>query len=123
MLAGLMSRCSSLWVCTSRSPLSRCMNTWRTSRSDTWSCRIWICCCSVRPAFLEEAFHAVTERGQVLGGAGAHDIAFGPQDQRRGQIFLDCDRPAAVVERPVDDRKPAAADLAIDAVVQQLVAG
>ena len=44
-----MSRCSSLCVCTSRKPFSRCMNTCRTKRSDIWSCRIWICCCSVRP--------------------------------------------------------------------------
>ena len=76
-----------------------------------------------RPAFLEEALHAVPERGEVLRGAGAHNVAFGAQHQRRGQIFLDRDRPAAVIERPIDDREPAAADLAINAVVQQLIPG
>ena len=75
-----------------------------------------------RAAFLEEALHAVAERRQVLGRARAHDVAFGAQHQRRRQVFLDRDRPAVLVERAIDDRKAAAADLPVDPVVQQLVA-
>ena len=72
---------------------------------------------------LEETLHPVTERGKVLRRARAYDVAFGPQHQRRGQIFLDRHRAAAVVEGAIDDRKPAAADLAIDPVIEQLITG
>jgi len=75
-----------------------------------------------RPAFLEEALHAVAERRQVLGRGRAHDVALGAQNQRRRQVFLDRDRLARVVEGPIDDREAAAADLPVDPVVQQLVA-
>src|SRR6185437_14816224 len=36
--------------------------------------------------------------------------------------FLDRNRLAGLVERPIDDREPAAADLPIDAVVEERVA-
>ena len=75
-----------------------------------------------RAAFLEKALHAVAERREVLGRARAHDVALGAQHQRRRQVFLDRDRRARLVERAVDDRKAAAADLPVDPVVQQLVA-
>ena len=75
-----------------------------------------------RAAFLEEALHAVAERRQVLGRRGAHDVALGAQHQRGRQVLLDRDRRAGLVERAVDDRKAAAADLPVDPVVQQLVA-
>ena len=75
-----------------------------------------------RAAFLEEALHPVAERREVLGRARAHDVALGAQHQRRRQVFLDRDRRAGLVERAVDDRKAAAADLPVDPVVQQLVA-
>ena len=72
-----------------------------------------------RAAFLEEALHPVAERREVLGRARADDVALGAQHQRRRQVLLDGDRTAGLVERAIDDRKAAAADLAIDPVVQQ----
>ena len=75
-----------------------------------------------RAAFLEEALHPVPERREVLGRTRAHDVALGAQHQRRRQVFLDGDRRAGLVERAIDDRKAAAADLPVDPVVQQLVA-
>ena len=76
-----------------------------------------------RTPFFEEALHAISERREILGGARSHDVAFGPQHQRRWQVLLDRDRSAAIVEGAIDDREPTAADLTIDAVVQELVAG
>ena len=148
-----MSRCSSLCVCTSRRPFSRCMNTCRTRRSDIWSCLhldlllqrapalvahhhvdglvgaeeiqhaddVGMVDLGERAAFLEKALHPVAERGEVLDRARAHDVALGAQHQRRRQVFLDRDRGAGLVERAIDDRKAAAADLPVDPVVQQLV--
>ena len=74
-----------------------------------------------RAAFLEEALHAVPERRHVLGRRRAHDVAVGAQHERRRQVFLDRDRHAGFVERAVDDRETAAADLPVDPVVQQLI--
>src|SRR5665213_2020885 len=76
-----------------------------------------------RAALLEETLHPVAERREILGGARAHDVALGAQHQRRRQVFLDGHRRAGLVERTVDDRKPTAADLPVDPVVEQLVAG
>ena len=75
-----------------------------------------------RAALLEEALHPVPERRQVLGRARADDVALGAQHQRRRQVFLDGDRRAVLVERAIDDREAAAADLPVDPVVEQLVA-
>jgi hypothetical protein len=76
-----------------------------------------------RAAFLEEALHPIAERRQVLGGGRANDIALGTQHERRRQVFLDGDRCARIVESAIDDRKAAAADLAINPVIEQLVSG
>ena len=74
-----------------------------------------------RAPFLEKALHPVAERGEVLDRACADDVALGAQHQRRRQVLLDRDRGAGLVERAIDDRKAAAADLPVDPVVQQLV--
>jgi hypothetical protein len=73
-------------------------------------------------AFLEEALHAVAERRQVLGRARADDVAFRAQHERRREVLLDRDRAAFLVEGSIDDREAAAADLPVDAVVEELVA-
>ena len=76
-----------------------------------------------RAAFLEKAFHSISERGQVFRRTCAHDVAFGAQHQRCRQVFLDRHRGAGVVECAINDREATTADLAIDSIVEQLVTG